>query len=159
MRRNRRKHRRRKHGLAASVAAATPAAPTPVQAELQERVEPRHYHATYAEGRLWDRDGRPWQRVDEFVQPQRALQLVRAGARWLVEWCGGPLEWPTEQTAGRLLDQLRGKLVGEAKARRLFRRRTHPTVVIAEEWQDQQGRSLVVFIEGGPAAQDESWFW
>jgi hypothetical protein len=142
--------KRRRHGLAASIAAAAPVPPTPVEAALQADVASPSNRDTYAEGRLWDRDGRPWRQVDEFVEPPRALELVRSGAPWLVEWCGGRLEWATEQTAGGLLEQVRGELIGKAKAQRLRRRRSVPTVMVAEEWQDEHGRPLVVFHEGPP---------
>jgi len=151
--------KRRRHGLAASIAAAAPVPPTPIEAALQADVESPCYRNTYAEGRLWDRDGQPWRRVDEFVEPPQALELVRSGVPWLVEWCGERLEWATEQTAGRLLEQVRGELLSKARAQRLRRRRSVPTVIMAEEWQDEHGRPLLVFYETGPYPRADSWFW
>lgn len=141
--------RRRKRGLAASVAAAKPTPPTSVQAALQAVPQRPQYRATYADGRLWDRDGRPWDLADESVGPDRALGLVRSGTPWLIDWCGGPLEWPTADNATRLLDTV---VVPHLKrgenAHRVGRRGTLRTAIVAEEWRDERGNSLIVFNEG-----------
>jgi hypothetical protein len=86
---------------------------------------------------------------DELVGPDRAVELVRSGTPWLIDWCGGPLEWPTADNATRLLDTMvLPRLKSGEKASRVQRRGTLRTAIVAEEWRDEQGNSLIVFNEG-----------
>jgi hypothetical protein len=147
--------RKRRYGLAASVAARRerPVA-DPGPADEPVTVLRR----CFADGRLWDRQGRPWRRVAEWLEPREAETLVAAGARWMVEWCGGRMEWPDEVNDGALVHDLLPAMMLRAKADRLSRRRTVPTVIVAERWRDDDGANLVLFYESGPYPRAAVWF-
>ncbi|MFE1784184.1 hypothetical protein ACFW9F_16765 [Streptomyces sp. NPDC059506] len=115
----------------------------------------------FAGGRFWDREGRPWRRSTEWLDPERAHALIREGALWAVEWCGGCFEWPGEtgETGERVLEEeILPRMIDRAEARRLMRRRSVPTVQVAERWVGAAGQVLVLFHESGPAPRTEDWF-
>jgi hypothetical protein len=116
----------------------------------------------YGGGRLWDRDGQPWRRVDSWLDPDEAALRIASGARWAVEWCAGGdprrVTWPDEMPASALADDVLPRVVTSAKARSLRRRRVVPTVLVAERWCNDAGQWLVLFTESGPAPRPDDWF-
>jgi hypothetical protein len=91
--------------------------------------------------------GRVWHRVDELLEPQSAREQIEAGTTWLVEWCGSaPAAGAPEELGAILADT-----VGARKVRKYRTKRSVPTVFIAEEWADNQGDHLVLFVEQEPA--------
>jgi hypothetical protein len=120
---------------------------------LVERADARP-QVGYRAGYLWDRSGRRWRRVADWLEPDEAAKLVRDGATWLVEWCGGGyrprLTWSDELSPGALAQNVLSEVITTRKAIPLRRKLSVPTVFVAEHWRDDQERSLVLFVESGP---------
>jgi hypothetical protein len=108
-------------------------------------------------GLLWDRSGLPWRRTAEWLDPAEVNALLAAGASWLIQWCGQRgFTWSDE--AELTAAEVCTKLLNRKRARRLLGKRTTRTVIVAERWQDESGRDLVVFFESSPAPRAAAWF-
>lgn len=114
------------------------------------------YVDRFADGLLWDRDGKPWRRRNGWLEPDAAADLLAAGSRWLVQWCGEGFTWydQTSVTA----KELQERMIDRGKARRLLSKRVTRTMIVAEHWCDDVDGDLVVFFESGPAPRTDSWF-
>ncbi|GII59205.1 hypothetical protein Pth03_75940 [Planotetraspora thailandica] len=114
------------------------------------------YVNDFGDGRLWDRSGRPWHRMAQWLEPDEAAGLLAEGATWLVQWCDEGLTWgdSSDVPAAELLVHM----VDWRRAQRLSRKRTVPTVIVAEHWQNEAGHDLVAFHESGPYPRAENWF-
>jgi hypothetical protein len=105
--------------------------------------------------RAWFGDGRPWHRTANWLI-RTARRIARHGlyvARAMVRrrlHVGRFLQVPAAELLPRMVDRRR--------AQRLSRRRTVPTVIVAEHWQDDDGHDMVVFHESGPYPRGETWF-
>ncbi|GAA1308209.1 hypothetical protein Psi02_69270 [Planotetraspora silvatica] len=51
------------------------------------------YVNDFGDGRLWDRSGRPWHRIAQWLDPDEAAELLAEGATWLVQWCDEGFTW------------------------------------------------------------------
>jgi hypothetical protein len=150
--------RKRRFGLAASVAVQRDRDLTPPGDGRVAEAAVVGRRRCFAEGRLWDRQGRAWHRVAEWLEPSEARALVSAGAPWLVEWCGGRMEWSDELADGALVGTVLPAMVPRAKADRLARRRAVATVIVAERWRDEADADLVLFYESAPRPRATIWF-
>ncbi|NYI07003.1 hypothetical protein [Allostreptomyces psammosilenae] len=91
-----------------------------------------------------------WRRTEEWLDPEPAAELIRAGAAWAVQWCEGDVEPADALPADTLRAVVLPRMVSRRRADRLARKRSVPTVMVAERWEDGGGHTLVVFHEGGP---------
>ncbi|MER5326981.1 hypothetical protein [Streptosporangium roseum] len=110
----------------------------------------------FGDGRLWDRSGQPWRRTSEWLDPDDVNELLAVGATWLVQWCDEGFTWGDSSEVP--VAELLARMVNRRGAERLGRKRTVPTVIVAEQWQDDTGHDLVVFYESGPYPRAENWF-
>ena len=124
--------------------------------QVHRQAEPvaAHARAGYRAGHLWDRSGQRWRRVVDWLEPDEAAELVRDGATWLVEWCSGGrgprFTWADEAAPNALTRDVLPRIMTSVKAARQRRKRSVPTVLVAELWRDERERSLVLFVESGP---------
>lgn len=101
----------------------------------------------YEDGAYLDAAGRRWEREDEHLEPDDVRRLLDAGTEALVERCGAG---PAAVDSRTLEHEVLPEVLGRRAAARKIRRRTVPTVFVAERWSDGDGH-LLVFVEGPPA--------
>lgn len=93
-----------------------------------------------------------WRRTSESYGRDDALGSVARGADWVFLWCVGPVSRSPDEHA---LAYAKSYLIEPAERVRLYakaqKKHRFKTVVMAERWDDETGRPLVVFYEGGPS--------
>ncbi len=127
--------RKRRYGLAASVAARRERNAVPAGDQGPDAEPAAVHRCCFADGQLWDRQGRPWRRVAEWLEPRE-----------------------DEVHKDVLTRDLLPVMLVRAKADRTRRKRTVPTVIVAERWRDDDGSDLVLFTETGPYPRAATWF-
>jgi hypothetical protein len=112
----------------------------------------------FSEGRYWDENGKGWDRATDMVEPPAVADLLDSGTPCLVEWC--------ERTPAPVDDaELRSSILPKVASRKDYqemvrkRKKTVRTMFVAEEWRDELGRSMLIFVEGPPAPRAHNWFY
>lgn len=87
-----------------------------------------------------------WHRTEEFVDGTTALSMIGHGEAWFVEEC------ESEPAVGnqRMFDYIRANLVDAAMMKKYARKKTVPTVFVAERWTNDEGDHALLFVEQGP---------
>jgi len=96
-----------------------------------------------------------WTRTHEAFGARAALDAVDHGTPWAVLWCAGSVSRSEEtRSAARALARVRASLIEPAERERLFekaqRKGRTKTVIMAERWEDQDRKPLILFYETGP---------
>ena len=111
----------------------------------------------FSEGRYWDEDGKGWDRVTDMVVPPGVAELLDKGASCLVEWCER-IPAPVDDV------ELQPSILPNAASRKDYqeiwrkRKKAVRTMFVAEEWRDESGRSMLIFVEGPPVPRTHNWF-
>ncbi len=105
--------------------------------------------ATYSEsGDLVDEQGRTWQRVVDWLEPDEASGHVAAGLPYLVEWCASP---PVRGRAERFKRDILRAMITRGEADRFIGRGTVPTVMVGELWHSPSHGDCLVFVQQDPS--------
>jgi len=96
-----------------------------------------------------------WHRTSAAYGRDAALNEAGAGSAWGFLWCEGKVSRSTDEPQDSdAVDYARTHLIEPAERERLFakarRKGRTKTVVMAERWEDDRGRPLIVFYETGP---------
>lgn len=92
------------------------------------------------------------------VEPPVVVEMLDAGAPWLVEWCDSK---PASEAQTKLESSILPNLAGSKDYQKMMRKKnkTVRTMFVAEEWRDESGRPLLIFVEGPPAPRAHNWFY
>jgi hypothetical protein len=146
----------RKRGVAASLAAHQVKASV-LDEPIESRAIPRPRN-TYGGGFFWDSAGIAWHRIEDWLDRERAITSINAGADWAVEYCEGQLVYSSGMSTEELREKVLPLVLASDQVAKARARRRVPTVFVGELWRDDDDRELVVFHESAPRPRAASWF-
>jgi hypothetical protein len=112
----------------------------------------------FSEGRCWDENGKGWDRITDMAEPPAVADLLDSGAPCLVEWCE---RMPAPVDGADLQSSILPKVASRKHYQKMVRKRKKAvrTVFVAEEWRDELGRSMLIFVGGPPAPRVPNRFY
>lgn len=147
----------RKRGVAASVAAHQVGAPV-LDQPIKSRPAPE-LRNTYGGGFFWDGAGVAWHRIEDWLDRDRAIMSITAGADWVVEYCEGELVYSSAMSLDELRDTVLSLVLHSDQVAKAQARRRVPTVFVGELWRNDGDDELVLFHESAPRPRAASWFF
>lgn len=99
----------------------------------------------------WTPDRNSWSRKSAAIDADDVSRLLAQGAECWVLWCDGPVQNGDDLDAHTLKKSILRRIAGPKRLAKLMKRRSTPSVFVAEEWiQAPSGAKMIVVVEGPP---------